>query len=175
MNANGLIIELRDLNTGPGGTVTFTFNATVPCTAGTSGVTYGGFSAIVKQANNYSGDPGNNMTISSDSDFDVQGVGLCQAFDGSTKPSGSIAGSNGAIYSLDVLNSTAGTLILAKGVNSIACDNYIEHTDTVTLDFTADAAKILTFNFPNSTHEQKSAFRVCFASPDDVDRPERDD
>ena len=132
---------------------------------GHGSVTYRGFSVIAKQANNYSGQPGNNLTTSGD--FDIQAVGLCQTFAANETASGSIGGSAAnSNYTVQAVTAAAGTLILAKGVNSIDCDDYTEHTDTVTVDFTGTAQKILTFNFPNSTHEQKSAFRVCFASPD---------
>ena len=160
------VVELRDCSAGPGITVLFSFQATVPCTAGTGSVTYRGFSVIAKQANNYSGQPGNNLTTSGD--FDIQAVGLCQTFAANETASGSIGGSAAnSNYTVQAVTAAAGTLILAKGVNSIDCDDYTEHTDTVTVDFTGTAQKILTFNFPNSTHEQKSAFRVCFASPDE--------
>jgi len=165
--ATAPLVELRDLAAGPGVTVLFSFQATVPCTAGTGAVTYDDFSVITKQANNYQGDPGNNQTVATGSDFDIQAVGLCQTFAATETASGSINGSAAnSNYTVQAVTANAGTLILAKGVNSINCGDYVEHTDTVTVDFTGTAEKILTFKFPNSTHQQKSEYRVCFASPD---------
>ncbi len=94
------VAELRDLSAGPGKTTYFTFSAFVDCTTATP-VIYDDFSAIAKQANNYSGDPGNNVTIDAASDFDVRAVGMCQTFLDGTAASGSLPkDSDGTTFSV---------------------------------------------------------------------------
>ncbi len=61
---SGNVVELRDLGLAPGGTMTFTVDATPPeaCTA----VTYT-WGALAKQSNNFNGPPGNEFALDTDS------------------------------------------------------------------------------------------------------------
>jgi hypothetical protein len=67
------VLELRSLSTPPGGSVTATFTAEVSCAdvSGSWGVT-------AKQANNYQGPPGNDLTLDGDgSALSVTVTGAC--------------------------------------------------------------------------------------------------
>jgi hypothetical protein len=54
--ASANVVHVRDLNAPPGASVAFTFTAVAPCSGGTYTWT-----ATVKQANNFSGPPGNDL------------------------------------------------------------------------------------------------------------------
>ena len=66
-------MELRNLNTSPGGTVSRSFTATTSATVGAVN-----WSIIAKQANDYNGSPGNNLTLdAANSHLASYNVGTC--------------------------------------------------------------------------------------------------
>ena len=122
-------------------------------------------SVIAKQANNYSGDPGNNMTPDPDGPFDtwVDVAGTCSGSDDTAPTELTQTGSLGS-YSLVSNGEANGRLILASGYQTVDCADYVEHTDTVTADlvFNTTDTKTLTLVFINVNDELKSAFQFCY-------------
>jgi hypothetical protein len=176
------VLQLRDLALAspvgdtPGGRVTFTFSAMTSCPPGTSPYKN---SVIAKQANNYSGDPGNNMTPDDPFDTWVDVVGTCSdGSDGHAPAAITQPGTDDEVYSdvsySLVSNGTAnGRLILAAGYQFVDCLDYVEHTDTVTADlvFNTTDTKTLTLIFNNVNDEPKSAFRFCYDPDEDGPAP----
>jgi len=166
---NDHVIQLRDLAlaaataTADGGRVTFTFRAMSSCPPGTSPYVNG---VVAKQSNNFSGDPGNNMTKGEPFDTDVAVAGTCSDNDALTPLNQT--GSLGS-YSLVSNGHSNGRLILAAGYLDIDCAGYTEHTDTVTADlvFNTTDTKTLTLIFNNVNDEPKSAFKFCFDPDED--------
>ena len=70
-----------------------------------------------------------------------------------------------ATYTLDTTGSNLNDeLTVGVTVQQIDCANYVEHTDTVTTDFSGPFGKILTMSFQNVGNQPKSSFRICYAS-----------
>jgi hypothetical protein len=78
--ASGNILALRNLNVGPGGVVTVSFSATTPSTPGeySWNRTADGSSIIAKQANDYNGPPGNDLTFRAATSHVSTFVGTCE-------------------------------------------------------------------------------------------------
>jgi len=166
---NDHVLQLRDLalapptSTAEGGKVTFTFSAMTSCPPGTSPYVN---SVIAKQANNYSGDPGNNMTPGTPYDTSVDVAGTCTDDEATTALSQT--GLKGT-YTLVSNGEANGRLILAAGYQTVDCAGYDEHTDTVTADlvFNTTDTKTLTLIFNNVNNELKSAFKFCYDPDED--------
>jgi len=155
---NGHVIELRNLALATGASVTFTFRAVTSCPPGTSPYVN---AVNAKQANNYSGDAGNDMSrTGTPFDLNVDVAGTCS--DTPQTPVGS-SGTGGASY--DVVSNGTGTgrLVLAVGYETVTCEGYPGHTDTVTVDllFNTTDTKTLTLVFNNTNNEPKNTFRFC--------------
>jgi hypothetical protein len=69
---NGNRVEGRNIGLAPGGTVTVGLSVTGSCSAST-----GIWTAVVKQANNFSGSPGNDLSPAAGSDFATPVTGAC--------------------------------------------------------------------------------------------------
>jgi hypothetical protein len=75
ISSDGTSLELRNLNLAPGATATVAFKVTAPCA-----VTSTAWSLLVKQANNFSGPPGNNFAIDPSSALTTSVTGSCLLF-----------------------------------------------------------------------------------------------
>jgi hypothetical protein len=75
ISSDGTSLELRNLNLAPGATATVAFQVTAPCA-----VTSTAWSLLVKQANNFSGPPGNNFAIDPSSGLTTNITGSCLLF-----------------------------------------------------------------------------------------------
>ena len=159
----GHVIQLRDLALPPGERVAFSFAAATTCPpAATPYVN----DVIAKQANNYSGDPGNDLTKDGTPfDLTVDVAGTCS--DDPTTPL-PLGGTSGSSYSLVSNGTGSGRLVLAVNFDSVDCADYTEHTDTVTVDllFNTSDTKTLTLTFNNVNNEPKSSFRFCLDPAD---------
>jgi len=112
----GDMVQLRDLSTPPGSSATVSIDAIVPCPAGDFT-----WSVVAKQANNFSGDPGNDLTFdAANSDLVTSVTGACRlAFHPDAQPADAQVDLNitseryvptGAPVKVDVLDA-AGNLI----------------------------------------------------------------
>jgi hypothetical protein len=162
---NDHVIQLRDLAlapataTGPGGRVTFTFSAETSCPPGTSPYVN---DVNAKQSNNYSGDPGNDMSKSGTPfDVDVAVGGTCSDDPQTALDAG---GTSGSSYSVVSNGTGSGRLVIAVNYDAPPdCANYTEHTDTVTVDllYNNTDTKTVTLIFNNVNNEPKNSFRFC--------------
>ena len=72
IEVSGSTIKLRNLNLAPGGSVTVTGNLTAPCSS-----TGGPWTIAIKQANNFSGPPGNDFVLAEGSSTSTTVSGSC--------------------------------------------------------------------------------------------------
>lgn len=88
VSSDGTTLLLRNLSLPPGATATVAFEVTAPCAAASTA-----WSLVVKQANNFSGQPGNNFAIDSSSQLTTTVSGSCSLFF-SAQPTNAVVSTN---------------------------------------------------------------------------------
>jgi hypothetical protein len=74
-SASGVLVKLRNLNIGPGGSSTFTITVTVPCQPPSIST----WTIAAKQSNDFNGPPGNAFTLDgANSNLTTAGTGACK-------------------------------------------------------------------------------------------------
>jgi hypothetical protein len=120
-------VRLRDLSLPPGGTKIVTITAEVPCSASVSS-----WQVIAKQSNNFSGPPGNNLSLrASGSDLTVTVVGACH-LNFATQPADAVKGSTitttpfnsptGGAVQVEVLDGNNNRVTSSTAAISVALD-----------------------------------------------------
>src|SRR6266480_3466320 len=124
---DGKTVELRNLATAPGGTVTRSFTATTAATTGTAAWTI-----IAKQSNDYNGSPGNNLTLDAANSHLSSYVGTCVlAF--VTQPTDAKVGANITSVAAD----PAGTPVRVVVLNGPGGQQVTTSSDAVSLAITS--------------------------------------
>ena len=124
---DGTTVELRNLNTSPGGTVSRSFTATTSATVGAVN-----WSIIAKQANDYNGSPGNNLTLDTANSHLTSYVGTCVlAF--VTQPTDAKVGANITSVTAD----PAGTPVRVEVLNGPGGQRVTTSSDAVSLAITS--------------------------------------
>ena len=128
---DGTTVELRNLNTSPGGTVSRSFTATTSATVGAVN-----WSIIAKQANDYNGSPGNNLTLDAANSHLASYVGTC-VLSFVTQPTDAKVGANvtsvtadpaGTPVRVEVLNGPGGSRVTDVQRRRVARD-HVGHGD----------------------------------------------
>jgi len=179
----GNTVQLRGLNTAPGGTATATFDATTSATTGTVD-----WSIIAKQSNDYNGSPGNNLTLDTGNSHLSSYVGTC-VLSFLTQPKDAKVGSNvtsvqadpfGTPVQVEVLNGPAGQRVTTSsdsvslaitsgtGTNGAALTPSTPSANAVngvaSLGFSVDTAGLgyqVTASNPSMTPADSTAFNVA--------------
>jgi len=140
---DGKTVELRNLATAPGGTVTRSFTATTAATTGAAAWTI-----IAKQSNDYNGSPGNNLTLDAANSHLSSYVGTCVlAF--VTQPTDAKVGSNITSVQAD----PAGTPVRVEVLNGPNGQRVTTSSDSVSLAIkagTGTAGAALTPSTPSA-------------------------
>jgi len=172
---NGNVVQLRDASVGAGGSIALSVTANVPSTCGT---TYT-WSVIAKQANDFNGEPGNDLTLDPSKSSLTTSVSCggggqvtvmcvenvtCRASiaNGTTTFDVTAPGNDRA---------DAGLLTLTNGVGfPIDCAGYKELTATPTVIEGPDRAKTVTSTIDKSVMNAQpnngaSFLQMCFGAP----------
>jgi hypothetical protein len=172
--ANGNVVQLRDADVAPGSSIVLSVTATVPSPCG---ATYT-WSVVAKQANDFNGPPGNDLTLdpstsSLTTNVSCGGGQVTVACVENVTCSASIA--NGTT-TFDVTapgnnRTDAGLLTLTNGIGvPIDCSGYDELTATPTVIEGPDRAKTVTATIDKSVMNQlpnngASFLQMCFGAP----------
>ena len=172
--ANGNVVQLREASVAPGDSIVVSVTATVPSTCGATHT----WSVVAKQANDFNGPPGNDLTLdSSKSSLTTKvscgGGQVTVACIENVTCSASIA--NGTT-TFDVTapandGTDAGLLTLSNGIGvPIDCSGYDELTATPTVIEGPDRAKTVTSTIDKSVMNQlpnngASFLQMCFGAP----------
>jgi hypothetical protein len=124
---DGTTVELRNLNTSPGGTVSRSFTATTSATVGAVN-----WSIIAKQANDYNGSPGNNLTLDTANSHLTSYVGTC-VLSFVTQPTDAKVGANITSVTAD----PAGTPVRVEVLNGPGGSRVTTSSDAVSLAITS--------------------------------------
>jgi hypothetical protein len=171
---NGSIVQVRDASVGPGGTVVLRMTANVPSACG---VTYM-WSVVAKQANDFNGEPGNDLTLDPSKSSLTTNVSC-----GGTQAT--VACIENVTCSASITNGTttfdvtapgnagadAGLLTLTNGVGfPIDCAGYKELTASPTVIEGPDRTKTVTATIDKSVMNQQpnngaSFLQMCFGAP----------
>ena len=158
----GNVVELRNLNLAPGQSATATIDiASSPCSAST-------WSVEAKQANNFSGLPGNDLTL------DTAGSNLVTSLCGAPCPKNSSCGStdagngNGNATVVTGKGKLTGQLVESANANNLknfdplACTGDTSNDpNTYSLLAPSDRSKIATITFTSAM----SKLQICFEAP----------
>jgi hypothetical protein len=171
---NGNVVELRDASVAPGGSIVVSVTANVPSPCG---ATYT-WSVVAKQANDFNGPPGNDLTLdesksSLTTNVSCGGAQVTVSCVENVTCSASIA--NGTT-TFDVTafgndRTDAGLLTLANGVGfPIDCAGYKELTGSATVIDGPDRAKTVTATIDKSVMNAQpnngaSFLQMCFGAP----------
>ncbi len=163
----GNVIKLRDVDVKPGGSVSVTFAAVVPCTAGAASYQFG---IAAKQSNDFNG-KGNDLDLVTPLPV-LAGVGSCVPCTGgqcnaSTSTTASIASVSGLASAGDRLRVSLG----APDAPAVDCSGYTESTETVAFDLTNGAGgstgglKTVKLQIKNPT-KAANLYKICFQAGD---------
>jgi hypothetical protein len=171
---SGNIVQLRDANVGPGGSIALSVTANVPSPCG---ATYT-WSVVAKQANDFNGPPGNDLTLDPSTSslttnvscasgqvtvMCVENVTCMASIANGTTTFAVTAPSND--------RTDAGPLTLTNGIGvPIDCAGYDELTGTPTVIEGPDRAKTVTSTIDKSVMNQlpnngASFLQMCFGAP----------
>jgi hypothetical protein len=165
----GGVVELRNLSLPPGGTATVTMRVSTPCAPG---ATAQWDDVAVKQANDFNGNPGNDLTLDpAQSSLTTTTIGACvpcpeneTCSTGLDAPSGSALGLRSDPSSTQV---DAGLLTISLS-GGLDCAGYSERAShTFRFDAPQNRAKVGTLTYDATTRAitSRDPLEVCFGSP----------
>ena len=164
----GGIVELRELSLPPQDSVTVTLKVGAPCSVGVGP----DWDVVAKQANDFSGMPGNNLTIDAGaSSLSTATIGACTPCPEGQACSASLdglAGSHSTVTSdPDATKPDDGRLTMSHSV-ALDCADYAERTsDAFLMDAPQNRAKraVLTFSSTTRPVTPRDPLEVCYAAP----------
>jgi hypothetical protein len=171
---NGNVVQLRDASVAPGGSIGLSVTASVPSPCG---ATYT-WSVVAKQANDFNGQPGNDLTLdpsqsSLTTNVSCGGAQVTVTCVENVTCNASIA--NGTttfeVTAFENDRTDAGLLTLTNGVGfPIDCAGYKELTGSATVIDGPDRAKTVTSTIDKSVMNAQpnngaSFLQMCFGAP----------
>lgn len=165
----GGVVQLRNLSLAPQQSATVTMKVQTACAPG---VTVDWGDAIVKQANDFNGSPGNDLTFdAARSSIDMTTVGACVPCPEDETCDTDLSASGSALSLLAPPNPNqpdGGLLTIQLPAGQLDCAGYAERGAT-TFRFDAPSTRgkigILTYDSTTRPITSKDPLEVCFASP----------
>jgi hypothetical protein len=164
----GGVVQLRQLSLPPQQSVTVSLKVSTPCSVGTSP----NWDVVAKQANDFSGLPGNSLTIDpASSSLATTTIGACAPCPENQSCTTNLNGATGSSEAVNANPSAsqvdAGVLTMSR-VDSIDCADYVERSpDTFRVDGPQNRPKfgMLTYSAATAPVTSKYPLDVCYASP----------
>ena len=164
----GGVVALRELSLAPQASVTVALKVTTPCSVGISP----NWDVVAKQANDFSGLPGNGLTLDAGaSSLATATVGACTPCPEDQACSASLGGPAGSQSTVtsdpDATKPDAGLLTMSN-VGVLDCAGYAERsTDTFLMDAPQNRPKraVLTFSAATRPITARDPLEVCYAAP----------
>jgi hypothetical protein len=163
------VVQLRQLSLPPQQSVTVSLTVDTPCSSGTASQWT---DVIAKQANDFSGLPGNDLTLrTAASSLTTTTIGTCTPCPEDTSCTANLGGPAGSQSSVTANSSAtqtdAGrlTISIAGGLD---CADYVERSsDIFQMDAPANRPKFGLIRYASSTRPitSKDPLEVCYASP----------
>lgn len=162
------VVQLRNLNLAPGGSATATIGvASSPCSAGT-------WSSVAKQSNDFSGVPGNDLTLDTANSNLVTSLCSAACKRNSTCTSTDAGNANGNANVVTGKGKLTGQLVESANANNFAslkseCQTYANYTmadpNTYNVLAPSDRDKVATITFKSTTFVDLSTQQICFEAP----------
>ena len=164
----GGTVQLRELSLPPQDSVTVALKVMTPCSVGVSP----DWAVIAKQANDFSGLPGNGLTLdTAASSLSTTTIGACTPCPEDEACSASLGGPTGLFSTVtsdpDATKVDAGLLTISQAA-PLDCVGYDERSsDTFRMDAPQNRAKraVLTFSSATRPVTGRDPLEVCYASP----------
>ena len=164
----GGVVQLRNLSLRPQDSVTVALKVSTPCSVGVSP----NWGVVAKQANDFSGVPGNSLTLDAGaSSLSTTTIGACTPCPEDQRCSASLGGPTGSHSTVtsdpDATKPDAGLLTMSH-VRPLDCAGYAERsTDTFLMDAPQNRAKraVLTFSGATRPVTARDPLEVCYAAP----------
>ena len=164
----GGVVQLRELSLPPQGSVTVALQVTTPCSVGVSP----DWTVVAKQANDFSGLPGNSLTLdNAASSLSTTTIGACTPCPEDEVCSASLGGATGSHSTVtsdpDATKVDVGLLTMSQ-TGAHDCAGYVERsTDTFLMDAPQNRAKraVLTLSGATRPVTGRDPLEVCYASP----------
>jgi hypothetical protein len=162
------IVQLRDLSLTPGQSATVTMTVMTPCSPGVTSP----WTALVKQANDFNGSPGNDLALSpAQSSVTTTTMGACVPCveDDSCDTGLGGTGSGLSLLAPPNLNQAdAGLLTISLPAAGLDCAGYAERAaSTYRFDAPTTRGKVGVLTYDASTRRvtSRDPLEVCFGSP----------
>jgi hypothetical protein len=164
----GGVVQLRELSLPPQASVTVGLKVTTPCSIGVSP----NWDVVAKQANDFSGMPGNSLTLDmSASSLSTTTIGACTPCPEDQGCSASLGGPTGSFSTVtsdpDATKVDVGLLTMSQAA-PLDCAGYAARSsDTFRMDAPQNRPKraVLTFSSATRPVTGKDPLEVCYASP----------
>jgi hypothetical protein len=164
----GGVVQLRNLSLPPQGSVTVALKVSTPCSVGANP----NWVVVAKQANDFSGLPGNDLTLdTAASSLSTTTIGACAPCPEDQSCSTDLGGPNGshstASAKPDAALTDAGVLTISV-VAPMDCAAYAERSqDTFQVDAPPNRPKFGSLTYAASTRPitTKDPLEVCYGSP----------
>ena len=164
----GGVVQLRELSLPPQGSVTVALKVTTPCSVGVSP----DWTVVAKQANDFSGLPGNGLTLDMGaSSLSTTTIGACTPCPEDQVCSASLGGPTGSHSTVtsdpDATKVDVGLLTMSQSA-PVDCAGYAERSsDTFRMDAPQNRAKraVLTFSAATRPVTGRDPLEVCYAAP----------
>lgn len=164
----GGVVQLRQLSLRPQESVTVTLKVRTPCSVGVSPV----WDVVAKQANDFSGLPGNSLTLDAGaSSLSATTIGACTPCPEGQQCSASLGGAAGSHSTVtsdpNPTQPDVGLLTISQ-TNAHDCVGYAERSsDAFVMDAPQNRPKraVLTFSSATRRVTAKDPLEVCYASP----------